>query len=56
MTLDKSSWGFRRNAVLSDYLTTDELITTLAQTVRSVSLVSESISHSLTVSVAAGIY
>ncbi|CAG2110056.1 unnamed protein product [Medioppia subpectinata] len=33
MTLDKSSWGFRRNSQLSDYLTTHELVTTLAQTV-----------------------
>jgi len=33
MTIDQSSWGFRREAQLSDYLTTDELITTLAETV-----------------------
>lgn len=33
MTIDKKSWGFRRNAVLDDYLTPTELITTLARTV-----------------------
>ncbi|CAH1130470.1 unnamed protein product [Ceutorhynchus assimilis] len=33
MTLDKSSWGFRRNAKLSDYLTPIELLTLLARTV-----------------------
>jgi len=33
MTLDKSSWGYRRNSQLSDYLSVHELISTLAQTV-----------------------
>ncbi|XP_054707938.1 alpha-L-fucosidase-like isoform X2 [Uloborus diversus] len=33
MTLDKQSWGFRRNADLSSILTIEELITTLAETV-----------------------
>nr|CAD7264897.1 unnamed protein product [Timema shepardi] len=33
MTLDKRSWGFRRNAKLSDYLTTAELIQELAETI-----------------------
>lgn len=33
MTIDKVSWGFRRNAHLSDYLTDLELITTLTQTI-----------------------
>ncbi|KAK7483639.1 hypothetical protein BaRGS_00025072 [Batillaria attramentaria] len=33
MTLDRSSWGFRRNAQLSSYLTIEELLETLASTV-----------------------
>ena len=34
MTLDKSSWGFRREATLSDILSVHDLITLLAETVR----------------------
>ncbi|KAH0535268.1 alpha-L-fucosidase [Cotesia glomerata] len=33
MTIDKKSWGFRRNAALSEYLTTSELIKELVITV-----------------------
>lgn len=33
MTIDKESWGYRRNAKLTDYLTTHELIEILIQTI-----------------------
>jgi alpha-L-fucosidase len=33
MTVDKRSWGYRRNAPLSDFLSADELIQTLSETV-----------------------
>ncbi|XP_060534963.1 alpha-L-fucosidase-like [Cylas formicarius] len=33
MTLDKESWGFRRNARSADYMTTRELLATLASTI-----------------------
>ncbi|KAL1513458.1 hypothetical protein ABEB36_002866 [Hypothenemus hampei] len=33
MTIDKDSWGFRRNAKLSDYLTPLEILTVLARTI-----------------------
>jgi len=32
-TIDRSSWGFRRNAVSGDYLTVIEILTSLARTV-----------------------
>lgn len=34
MTLDKVSWGFRRNMKMSDILTMDELLATIASTIR----------------------
>ena len=34
MTIDRHSWGFRREANLKDYLKIEELITQLASTVR----------------------
>jgi alpha-L-fucosidase len=34
MTVDKKSWGFRREAKLEDFLTIHELISKLAETVR----------------------
>lgn len=33
MTVDRRSWGFRRNAKLADYLSMEELLTTLAETI-----------------------
>ncbi|XP_071112373.1 alpha-L-fucosidase-like [Haliotis cracherodii] len=33
MTIDKRSWGFRREAALDDFLTMDDIITVLAETV-----------------------
>ncbi|CAH1794580.1 unnamed protein product [Owenia fusiformis] len=33
MTIDKASWGYRRNSGLADYLSTHELITELVETV-----------------------
>jgi len=34
MTVDSHSWGYRRNAHLSEILTPDALITTLVESVR----------------------
>lgn len=33
MTLDRESWGYRRNAKLSEYFTMEQLLTTVAQTI-----------------------
>ena len=33
LTIDTQSWGFRRNAKLEEYLTIQQLITEMAQTV-----------------------
>ena len=33
-TIDKAAWGFRREAKVNDYLTVNEIIQTIAETVR----------------------
>ena len=35
MTIDRKAWTFRRNAPLSDFLTIEELLANIIQTVRS---------------------
>ena len=34
ISVDKYAWGYRRNAKLSDYMTMEEILTTLAMTIR----------------------
>ena len=34
MTIDRQSWGYRRNTNLSQFLSMDELIDTMVETVR----------------------
>ena len=34
MSIDKGSWGFRRNAYLNEYLSIHELLAKIIQTVR----------------------
>lgn len=33
LTIDRQSWGFRRNAALKDYLSIEEILTELVKTV-----------------------
>jgi len=34
MTIDSGSWGYRRNAVLADFLKPHDIITAVVETVR----------------------
>ena len=39
MTIDRRSWGFRRNADISEYLQPSDLVKILVETVRCTSII-----------------
>jgi len=45
MTIDRSSWGYRRNAAYGDYLTVSEIIVQLVETVRFVAFYDFTVNH-----------
>jgi len=45
MTIDRQSWGYRRNAVYASYLSVHEIIVQLVQTVRFLAFYSFQILH-----------